>query len=180
MEGKGHDRGWHGWMASPTQWTWIWASSGSWWWTGWPGVLQYMGSQKVGHNWATQLNWTVSHLRAACSTLTNSPQCDLGWELCSTGLIWAGCWLIELSTSLLERWKMRWLKGNPSEMMKRNTMRDRRLFREVVGQISRFYRFVKYKAAWQAPKFHHLHIISFHLPWGTNNVVLKIIHFHFH
>ena len=47
-----------GWMASPTQWTWVWASSGSWWWTGRPGVLQSMGSQRVGKDWATELNWT--------------------------------------------------------------------------------------------------------------------------
>ena len=45
-------------MASPTQWTWVWINSGSWWWTGRPGVLQSMGSQRVGHNWMTELNWT--------------------------------------------------------------------------------------------------------------------------
>ena len=56
--GEGDDRGWDGWMASPTQWTWVWASSRSWWWTGKPVVLQSMGSQRVGHNWATELNWT--------------------------------------------------------------------------------------------------------------------------
>ena len=55
--GEGDDRGWDGWMASPTQWTWVWASSGSWWWTGRPGMLQSMGSQRVGHDWATELNW---------------------------------------------------------------------------------------------------------------------------
>ena len=48
--GEGDNRGWDGWMASPTQWTWVWASSGSWWQTGKPGVLQSMGSQRVGHN----------------------------------------------------------------------------------------------------------------------------------
>ena len=52
------NRGWDGWMVSLTQWTWVWASSGSWWWTGKPGVLQSMGSQRVGHDWATELNWT--------------------------------------------------------------------------------------------------------------------------
>ena len=54
--GEGDDRGWDGWMASPTRWTWVWVNSGSWWWTGRPGVLQSMGSQRVGHNWATELN----------------------------------------------------------------------------------------------------------------------------
>ena len=56
--GEGDNRGWDGWMASPTQWTWVWVNSGSWWWTGRPGVLQSMGLQKVRHNWATELNWT--------------------------------------------------------------------------------------------------------------------------
>ena len=46
------------WMASPTQWTWVWVDSRSWWWTGRPGVQQSMGSQRVGHNWVTRLNWT--------------------------------------------------------------------------------------------------------------------------
>ena len=49
-------RGWDDWMASPTWWTWVWVWSGSWWWTGKPGVLQSMGSQRVGHDWATELN----------------------------------------------------------------------------------------------------------------------------
>ena len=52
------DRGWDGWMASSTQWTWVWVNSGSWWWTGRPGVLRFMGLQRVGHDWATELNWT--------------------------------------------------------------------------------------------------------------------------
>ena len=56
--GDGADRGWDGWMASPTQWTWVWVDSGCWWWTGRPGVLQFMGSQRVRHDWATELNWT--------------------------------------------------------------------------------------------------------------------------
>ena len=54
---EGDDRGWDGWMASPTRWTWVRASSGSWWWTGKPGVLQPMGLQTVGHDWTTELNW---------------------------------------------------------------------------------------------------------------------------
>ena len=56
--GEGDDRGWDDWMASPTQWTWVWVDSRSWWWTGRPGMLQFMGSQRVGHDWATELNWT--------------------------------------------------------------------------------------------------------------------------
>ena len=56
--GEGDDRGWGGWMASPNLWTWVWVNSGSWWWTGKPGVLQSVGSQRVGHDWVTELNWT--------------------------------------------------------------------------------------------------------------------------
>ena len=52
--GEGDDRGWDGWMASLTQWTWVWENFGSWWWTGRPGVLQSMGLQRVGHDWATE------------------------------------------------------------------------------------------------------------------------------
>ena len=54
--GEGDDRGWDGWMASLTRWMWVWVNSGSWWWTGRPGVLRFIGSQRVGHNWATELN----------------------------------------------------------------------------------------------------------------------------
>ena len=58
--GEGDDRGWDGWMASSTRWTWVWVASESWWWTGRPGVLQFLGLQRVGHDWATELNWTES------------------------------------------------------------------------------------------------------------------------
>ena len=52
------DRGWESWMASQTQWAWVWVNFRSWWWTGRPGVLRFMGSQRAGHDWATELNWT--------------------------------------------------------------------------------------------------------------------------
>ena len=54
---EGDDRGWDGWMVSLTWCTWVWVDSGSWWWTGRSGMLQSMGSQRVGHDWATELNW---------------------------------------------------------------------------------------------------------------------------
>ena len=57
------DRGWDGWMASVTWWTWVWASSRSWWWTVKLGVLQSMGSQEVRNDWATELNWNTIRLR---------------------------------------------------------------------------------------------------------------------
>ena len=47
-------------MSSPTQWTWVWVNSRSWWWTGRPSMVQFMGLQRVGHDWATELNWTES------------------------------------------------------------------------------------------------------------------------
>ena len=72
--GEGDDRGWDGWMASPTQWTCVWVDSGSWWWTGRPGMLQFMGSQRVRHNWATELNWTeYRYSRAFALVLNASP-----------------------------------------------------------------------------------------------------------
>ena len=60
--GEGDDRGWDGWMASLTQWTWVRVNSGSWWWTERLGVLRFMGSQRAGHDWKTELNWTRSSL----------------------------------------------------------------------------------------------------------------------
>ena len=56
---KGDDRGWNGWMASPTWWTWVWVNSGSWWWTGRPGVLQFTGLQRVGHDWTALMGWLI-------------------------------------------------------------------------------------------------------------------------
>ena len=61
-EGEGDNRGWDGWMASPTRWTWVWVNSRSRWWTVRPGMLWFMGSQRVGHNWATELNWGLNEV----------------------------------------------------------------------------------------------------------------------
>ena len=70
VRGDEEDREWDGWMASLTRWTWVWASFGSWWWTGRPGVLQFMGSQRVGYKWATELNWTeLKHKEALTISL---------------------------------------------------------------------------------------------------------------
>ena len=76
--GEGDDRGWDGWMASPTRWTWVWVNSGSWWWIGRPGVLWFMGSQRVGHDWVTELNWTECRkfflaVEFSINCLPNSP-----------------------------------------------------------------------------------------------------------
>ena len=60
--GEADDRAWDGWMASLTRWTWFWVKSGSWWWTRRPDVLQFMGSQRVGHDWATELtDWPLKY-----------------------------------------------------------------------------------------------------------------------
>ena len=66
--GEGDDRGWDGWMASLTQWTWIWASSRSWWWTGEPGVLQSRGLKES--DTTEQLNWTFGKLCLAIWRMT--------------------------------------------------------------------------------------------------------------
>ena len=60
-EGEGDEGGWDGWMVSPTRWTWVWVDSGSWRWTERPGVLWFMGSWRVGHDWAAELNWLNSN-----------------------------------------------------------------------------------------------------------------------
>ena len=74
-ERRGDNRGWDGWTASPTQWTWVWVSSGSWWWTGNPGVLQSMGLWRIRHDWVTELNWT--ELKLSFCTSNNSLHCLL-------------------------------------------------------------------------------------------------------
>ena len=62
-----------------TRWTWVWVSSGSWWWTGRPGVLRFMGPQRVGHDWATELNWCLTYdweCESCC--LWEKPQSERG------------------------------------------------------------------------------------------------------
>jgi len=86
---EGDDRGWDGWMASLTQWTWVFLNSRSWWWTGRPDVLQFMGSQRVGHDQATELMyvelfavffyWSFSPL---CSICSGNPFSHLILEIC--------------------------------------------------------------------------------------------------
>ena len=72
-EGKRRDdRGWDAWVASLTRWTWVWASSGSWWWTGKPGMLQSMGLQRVRHLWVTELNWTELTWLLAAGLISSS------------------------------------------------------------------------------------------------------------
>ena len=66
------NRGWDGWMASLTQWTWVWASFESWWWTWTPGMLQSKGSQRVRHDWVTELNWKSLRISYHCNMRSRS------------------------------------------------------------------------------------------------------------
>ena len=83
--GDRDNRGWDGWVALPTQWTWVWASSGSWWWTGKPGLWQSMGLQRVRHDWVTELNFfgwpsLVSQLIKNLPVMQETWVRFLGWE----------------------------------------------------------------------------------------------------
>ena len=90
--GEGDDRGWDGWMASLTRWTWVWVNSGIWWCTGRPGVLRFMGSQRVRHDWATELNWTTKPERYSCWQVGRlaSSFCKMENPNGSTGWLWRG------------------------------------------------------------------------------------------
>ena len=103
--GDGHDRGWDGWMASLTQWTWVRVDSGSWRWTGRPGVLRFMESQRVGHDWATGLNWCWS---CNSNTLANEQKSDLFENALMLGKIEGG--------RRRGRQRMRWLDGISDSM----------------------------------------------------------------
>ena len=72
--GEGNDRGWDGWMSSPSGWTWVWESSGVWCWTGKPCMLQQKKKKKTGHYWVTELNWLLSPHHVESTT-----QCNIGF-----------------------------------------------------------------------------------------------------
>ena len=77
--GKGDNRGWDGWMVSPTWWTWVWVNSRCWWWTGRPGVLRFMGLPRVRHNWMTELNWIeiYKQMHGSCGFSSNQISCRM-------------------------------------------------------------------------------------------------------
>ena len=79
--GEGDNRGWDGWMPSLTQWTWVWVNSGSWWWTGRPGVLQFMGLQTVRHDWVTELNWTEYFTQTETGCMVMDMSLSKLWEI---------------------------------------------------------------------------------------------------
>ena len=80
--GKGDNRGWDGWMASLSRWTWVWVNSGSWWWTGRPGVLRFTGSQRVRDDWVPEMNWTeyLNHLLRLLMSKRLFPKLLLQWS----------------------------------------------------------------------------------------------------
>ena len=105
-------------MASPTQWTWVWVNSGSWWRTGGLGVLRFMGSQRVGHNWVTELNWTYSSYDKGLYSQSHgfSSSCVWVWEL-DQKEGWAlknWCfWIVVLEKTLESPWVSKIKPVNP-------------------------------------------------------------------
>ena len=113
--GEGDNRGWDGWMASRTRWTWVWVNSGSWWWTGRTGVLWFMGSQRVGHDWVTELNWTewlvmVSIFSCAYLVIWMSSLEDTNWYSLPLSL---GISIERQDYRGREHWHCDWEEGSP-------------------------------------------------------------------
>ena len=120
-EGEGDDRGWDGRIASPTRWTWVWASSGSWWWTGKPGMLQSMGPWRVGPDWATGLNWVITVPTGFWSVWAAEV-----WELL-VKVIWgeiAGHWenICKFSMSYKYIWIQNWTQSLKKKYRLRNCL----------------------------------------------------------
>ena len=92
--GDGDDTEWDGWTASLTRWTWVWASFGSWWWTGRPGMLQSTGLPTVGHDWSTALNWTYQW--SASKKILNKKKRNAQWVKPPSASVFNGpiliCW----------------------------------------------------------------------------------------
>ena len=117
--GEGDDRGWDGWMASLTVWTWAWVNSGSWWWTGRLGVLWFMGSQRVRHDWATELNWTELNIILICDPHLSKTYFHYSVLMLKISLLFPVhlVWFNHRITSVLLRLKLR---GSVSDGIIRN------------------------------------------------------------
>ena len=101
--GEGEDRGWGGWMASLTRWTWVWVNSGSWWWTGRPGMLRFMGSQRVGHDWETELNWQSQAITPGSAAHREQTIGVLGCHYCTLKwyhMVFISFWLSSLTVMI--------------------------------------------------------------------------------
>ena len=104
-----------GWMASPTRWTRLWVNSGSWWWTGRPGVLRFMGSQRVGHDWATELNWKTHRKRPWCweRLRAGGEGDDRGWDgWMASSTQWTWVWVDSRSWWWTRRLGVLWFMGS--------------------------------------------------------------------
>ena len=121
--GEGDDRGWDGWMASPTSWTWVWVNSRSWWWTGRPGLLWFTGSQRVGHDWATELNWSdIAYSKTYIAKLSGFPA-EKVWRYtfshteCACVCVWGGgvscVWLFATAWPVMEFSRQEYWSGLP-------------------------------------------------------------------
>ena len=152
----GRRRGWDGWMASLTRWAWVWVNSRSWWWTGRPGVLRFMGLQRVRHDWATELNWTC--LQNQEFSQPSSP----GLRIFLNNSNLSGLFTV---TSLLVL--PRWLGGKESADQCRRGKRCR--FSPWVGRIPR-------SRKWQPTlvflpgRFHGQRSLSGCSPWGKKDL----------
>ena len=117
--GEGDDRGWDGWMTSPTWWTWVWVNSGSWWWSGRPGVLRFMGSQRVGHDWVTDLIWSDLIVKRSIFGVEDFVTVEIT-KWASSQLYWEDGYLNCKSISTLGtyvKWKVRiTIKGHTTEV----------------------------------------------------------------
>ena len=120
---EGDDKGWGGWMASLTQWRWVWVNSGSWWWTGRPGLLRFMGLQKVGHDWATELNWTeLDYKIKLVNPKGNQPWIFTGRTDAAneTPVFWPpdmNSWLIEKDPDAGKDWRQKRKRAAEDEMV---------------------------------------------------------------
>ena len=105
-------------MASPTRWTWVWVNSGSWWWTGRPGVLQFMGSQRIRHDWVTKLNWTEGLNQTSESPVKHLEQCMENSTEGQPLWCYCHCYMIILGYQapyVSYRWPWNWFKSDEAQ-----------------------------------------------------------------
>ena len=140
--GEGDDRRWDGWMASLTRWMWVWVNSRSWWWTGRPGMLRFMGSQRVRHDWVTELNWKEINLEYSLEGLMLKFQ-FFGHLMQRADSLKKTLMLGNTEGKRRRRWqRMRWLGGiialmDMSLSKLREIMKDREVWHAAVHGIAK-------------------------------------------